>query len=92
MSLGSEKNTSQDSVTTHLKDGGIFSYCIVKSSLSIPWVKEFGNLSACSKVLGKNVVAPFCQRQCIVNDNKNSSGDDIAYVNFYAVRPGSYKH
>ena len=24
------------------------------------------------------------------NNNKNSSGDETANVNFYAVRPGSY--
>jgi len=24
--------------------------------------------------------------------NKNSSGDEIANVNFYAVRPGSYRN
>jgi len=28
---------------------------------------------------------------CIIKHNKNSSGDEIANVNFYAVRPGSYR-
>jgi len=28
----------------------------------------------------------------VTSNNKNSSGDEIANVNFYAVRPGSYRN
>jgi len=49
--------------------------------------KEFDSAAAVGLCCTHNACAPM---RCLTERNKNSSGDEIANVNFNALRPGSY--
>jgi len=52
---------------------------------------EVQMICKCYSFIKSRTVLPFWSRLTQVVLDKNSSGDEIANVNFYAVRPGSYR-